>query len=146
MLPPTTWASSSIPKHTEHRIIKLSNEYTRSLKLNQPLIISLARNDQNPECAGYQLKPLRFVFSRVCCLPNNFESELNLPRWRDGGVEHSCATHYVSTPIRVYRSVVEHTVVQWRCEVRMIENVEDLYPELHIARFRDPLYVIVLRK
>src|ERR1700704_1637460 len=42
MLPPSTWASSSIPKHRENRIIEIPNRRIRSLKSNRVFISHLA--------------------------------------------------------------------------------------------------------
>ena len=72
-------------------------------------------------------------------LPYKFQCKLNLPRRIRGRSQYSRASY------RLSRGIEDGTIVRcWRQEVGMIQNVEELGPELYVETFRNPPDSVVL--
>ena len=71
-------------------------------------------------------------------LPNHFYRELNLPRRSLGRSDQSRIGD------RIAAGVKDIPVIQGRREVRPIEDIEELRPELYVERIRNSLDVVVL--
>src|SRR5437899_3188464 len=66
--------------------------------------------------------------------------ELDLPRWLLGLCNEYCISYAVP------RGIENISVVQGRCEIRVVQNVEKLGPKLRIETIRDPFDVVVLEQ
>ena len=63
--------------------------------------------------------------------PSKFQRELNLPRSRIHQRNRTRVRWHASIRVQNY------TIVVWRLEIRMINDIEELSPELPLQRFAD---------
>ena len=66
----------------------------------------------------------------VVKLPNDLDSELNLPRRGRGTINQAGATDRATIRVK------ECTVVNWRLEIGVVEYVEKLSTKLHVQTVR----------
>ncbi len=80
----------------------------------------------------------RFFDKELHCLPVDLHAELNL-----AGIS-ACRINRTRATDRRSVLVEQSAVVEWRLEVGVIENIEELCTELHVEALRNPLDVVIL--